>query len=405
MGREVWVPTPSGPLAPFAAGFAEWLRSRSYSPSVVASRLWQLEQLSRWLERQGLGAGELTAERAVEFTWSRREAGLVSWSTPQSVELPLAYLREVGVIAPPAPAVADGPLEGLLDGYRCYLFVERRLSEHTVNWCYVPTARLFMESWQSPGGLEFERLSAADVSRFLAVECSKRSVSGARDLASALRSFLRFLHVTGLIELPLVWAVPPVANRRDRSLPRGLEPTAVKKLLASCDRRRTVGRRDYAVLLLLSRLGLRRGEVAAIRLEDIDWRAGELVIHGKGSRHDVLPVPVDIGEAIVSWLRRRPRCESRALFVRMTAPLQELTPHAIGSIVREACTRAGLPRVGAHRLRHTAATEMLRRGGSLSEIAQVLRHSELKTTTQYAKVDRNRLRALARPWPSHGGVA
>ena len=154
---------------------------------------------------------------------------------------------------------------------------------------------------------------------------------------------------------------------------------------------------------MLSRLGLRRGEVAAIGLEDIDWRAGELVIHGKGSRHDVLPVPVDIGEAIVSWLRRRPRCASRALFVRMTAPCQELSPHAVGSIVREACTRAGLPRVGAHRLRHTAATEMLRRGGTLSEIAQVLRHSELKTTTQYAKVDRDRLRTLARPWPSQDG--
>jgi integrase len=156
---------------------------------------------------------------------------------------------------------------------------------------------------------------------------------------------------------------------------------------------------------LLARLGLRRGEVAAIQLDDVDWRAGELLIRGKGGRHDVLPLPVDVGEAIVSYLRRRPRCESRALFVRITAPLQGLRPHTIGWIVREACTRAGLPRVGAHRLRHTAATEMLRRGGSLSEIAQVLRHSELKTTTQYARVDRDRLRALARPWPSQGGAA
>jgi integrase/recombinase XerD len=158
-------------------------------------------------------------------------------------------------------------------------------------------------------------------------------------------------------------------------------------------------------VLLLARLGLRRGEVAAIQLEDIDWRAGELLIRGKGSRYDVLPLPVDVGRAIVSYLRRRPRCESRALFVRMTAPLQGLDRSTVGWIVREACTRAGLPRVGAHPLRHTAATEMLRRGGSLQEIAQVLRHSELKTTTQYAKVDRQTLRALARPWPSPGGVA
>jgi integrase/recombinase XerD len=324
---------------------------------------------------------------------------------PQSVMLPLEYLRELGAAPPPAPVVPEGPLEELLADYRRYLLVERGLSEHTVLDVYGPVARLFLAGREGPDGLALERLSAADVSRFLAAECPKRSVSGARDLASALRSLLRFLHVAGLIELPLVWAVPSVANRRDRSLPRGLEPAAVKRLLASCDRRRTVGRRDYAILLLLARLGLRRGEVAAIRLEDVDWRAGELLIRGKGNRHDVLPLPVDVGEAIVAYLRRRPRCDSRALFLRMTAPLQGLNRSTIGWIVREACTRAELPRVGAHRLRHTAATEMLRRGGSLSEIAQVLRHSELKTTAQYAKVDRNRLRALARPWPSQGGAA
>jgi integrase len=138
-----------------------------------------------------------------------------------------------------------------------------------------------------------------------------------------------------------VWAVPSVADLRDRTLPRGLEAAAVHKLLASCDWRRTIGRRDYAILLLLARLGLRRGEVAAIQLEDVDWRAGELLIRGKGSRQDVLPLPVDVGEAIVSYLRRRPRCESRALFMRMTAPFQRLAPHTVGWIVREACTRAG----------------------------------------------------------------
>ena len=161
-------------------------------------------------------------------------------------------------------------------------------------------------------GLGLERLLAADVSMFLVAECAKRSVTGARDLASAVRSFLRYLHLAGLIEVPLVWAVPSVADLRDRSLPRGLEQAAVRKLLASCDRRRTVGRRDYAILLLLSRLGLRRGEVAAIGLEDVDWRAGELLIRGKGSRQDVLPLPVDVSEAVVSYLRRRPGCESRA---------------------------------------------------------------------------------------------
>jgi integrase/recombinase XerD len=327
---------------------------------------------------------------------------LVSWTSPRSAALALGYLREIEVVAPPT-AIVEGPFEELLAEYRRYLLVERRLSEHTVGYCYEPAARLFLSGREGPDRLALERLSAADVSMFLAAECPKRSVSGARDLACALRSLLRYLHVDGLIELPLVWAVPSVANLRDRSLPRGLEPAAVKVLLSSCDRRRTVGRRDYAILLLLARLGLRAGEVAGLQLEDVDWRAGELLVRGKGSRHDVLPLPVDVGGALVSYLRRRPRCESRSLFLRVTAPRQGLNRSTIGSIVREACTRAGLPRVGAHRLRHTAATEMLRRGGSLSEIAQVLRHQEIKTTARYAKVDRNALRALARPWP--GGAA
>jgi integrase/recombinase XerD len=405
MGKRVWFPVVSGPLAPYAAGFESWLRSRSYSPSAVANRLCQLDRLSRWLERRGLTARELSDARVAEFTRSRRDAGLVTWTTPQSVALPLEYLREIGVMPSPEATVASGPLEELLADYGRYLRVERRLAEHTVRDAYLPAARLFLAGREGPGGLELERPSAADVSMFLVAECPKRSVTGTRDLASALRSLLRYLHVAGLIEAPLVWAVPSVADLRDRTLPRGLEPPAVRKLLASCDRRRTIGRRDYAIVLLLSRLGLRRGEVAAIRLEDVDWRAGLLLVRGKGSRQDVLPLPVDVGEALVSYLRRRPRCESRALFLRMTAPRQGLAPHTIGWIVREACTRAGLPRVGAHRLRHTAATEMLRQGASLAEIGQVLRHREQKTTAIYAKVDRRALRALARPWPSQEGGA
>lgn len=406
MGRKVWFPVVSGPLEPFAAGFALWLASRAYSLSAAADRLCQFDQLSRWLEREGLGVGELTVEQAERFVAERRAAGRVTWVASQSVALPLGYLRELGVVPTPTPAVAQGPLEELLAEYRRYLLVERRLSDHTVLDAYGPAAWLFLAGREGPNGLGLELLCAADVSMFLARECPKRSVSGARDLVCALRSFLRFLHLAGLTDAPLVWAVPSVADLRDRTLPRGLEPAAVKRLLASCDRRTLVGRRDYAILLLLSRLGLRAGEVAAIGLDDIDWRSGLLLVSGKGGRHDELPLPVDVGEALVSYLRRRPRCESRALFLRVTAPRTGLNRSTIGSIVREHCRQAGLEPVGAHRLRHTAATEMLRQGASLAEIGQVLRHREQKTTAIYAKVDRKALRALARPWPSQeGGVA
>jgi integrase/recombinase XerD len=260
-------------------------------------------------------------------------------------------------------------------------------------------ARLFLAGREREGGLGLERLSAADVSVFLARECPRRSTASAQQLVTGLRALLRYLHLAGVIELPLRWAVPAVADRRGLSLPRGLEPAAVVRLLASCDRRSLTGRRDYAVLLLLARLGLRAGEVAAMRLEDLDWRGGELLVRGKGNRNERLPLPVDVGTALVSYLRWRPRVECRAVFLCVRAPLGPVSAGVVSQTVRAACTRAGLERVGAHRLRHTAATRMLRAGSSLPEIAQVLRHQRLETTAQYARVDPQALRALARPWP------
>lgn len=400
MGRKVWVPVVSGPLAPYAVEYSSWLVSREYSRSAAADRLYQFDQLSRWLAREGLGVGDLIVEQAERFARVRRAAGVVSWSSPRSVALPLEFLRQLGAVPVPVPVCPGGPLEVLIADYGRYLSIERGLCDHTVFDAYVPTARLFLSGLDGVNGPDLGRLGAAVVSSFLARECPKRSVSGARDLVCALRSLLRYLHLAGFTATPLVWVVPSVADLRDRSLPRGLEPAAVRRLLASCDRRRLAGRRDFAILLLLSRLGLRAGEVAAIILDDVDWRAGMLLVHGKGNREDVLPLPTDVGEAIVSYLRRRPRCECRALFLRVTAPRQGMDRCTVAWVVRAACDRAGLPRVGAHRLRHTAATGMLRAGASLPEIGQVLRHREQKTTAIYAKVDHAALRALARPWPS-----
>lgn len=402
----MWIPTVSGPLAAYAAEYWTWLVSREYSRSAAADRLYQFDQLSRWLAREGLDAGDLTGEQAERFAQERRATGVVSWSSPRSVALPLEFLRQLGIVPLPASICPDGPLEQVLADYGEYLSIERGLCDHTVFDFYVPAARLFLSSVLDGMNVpDLRRLSPAAVSSFLARECPKRSVSAARDLVCALRSLLRYLHLAGLVTAPLVWAVPSVADLRDRSLPRGLEAAAVRRLLASCDRRRLIGRRDFAILLLLSRLGLRAGEVAAITLDDIDWRAGMLLVHGKGNREDSLPLPSDVGEAIVAYLHRRPRCQCRALFLRVSAPRRGMDRCTIAWAVRAACDRAGLPRVGAHRLRHTAATGMLRAGASLPEIGLVLRHREQKTTAIYAKVDHAALRALARPWPSPGGVS
>jgi integrase len=243
-------------------------------------------------------------------------------------------------------------------------------------------------------------LSAADVMDFVRRECRRHSLGYSRLVVGALRSLLLFLYLDGLTETPLAAAALPIAGWRLGSLPKALEPQHVERLLRSCDRRTAIGRRDYAILMLLVRLGLRAGEVSSLQLGDIDWSGGEVVIRGKGRRLDRLPLPVDVGEALVAYLRRgRPSTTDRRLFIRSRAPRVGISRSCITAVVYHACDQSGAHRVGSHRLRHTAATLMLQRGESLSAIAQVLRHRRLATTAIYAKVDRRSLRLLAQPWP------
>jgi integrase/recombinase XerD len=392
-----WVPTVSGPLAAYAVSYEGWLAARGYTPHVRQLRVWQLGRLSLWLEGEGLGVGDWVDGLAVRFAEAHRAAGYRTYRSSLSVRVPVAYLRELGVVG--SQSAVSGPVEELLADLRVYMELERGLVAGTIK-NYQRAARLFLEDRvERDGGLVLDRLAAGDVSSFLARECPRRSVSGAMNLAANLRVLLRYLHVAGLIEMPLVWAVPKVADLRGRSLPKGLAPEAVAGMLASCDSESVIGRRDRAVLLLLSRLGLRAGEVARIVLEDIDWRAGELLVRGKGHRQDGMPLPIDVGEAIVSYLRVRPGSEHRALFLCVCAPFGPVSRACVTTIVRCSCRRAGLPRVGPHRLRHTAASEMLRARVPLEEIAQVLRHRELQSTVKYARVDRDSLGALALSWP------
>jgi integrase/recombinase XerD len=295
-------------------------------------------------------------------------------------------------------AVVGGWVEEGLAGYRAYLLLERGVSEATVAG-YEPDARLLLCVWVGSERLRREELTAADVSGVLVRECGGRCVSAALRLVTVARSVLRYLHVAGVISAPLDWAVPAVAPVRGRSLPRGVAPETVAGLLASCDRRRVVGRRDYAIVLLLVRLGLRASEVAGLGLDDLDWRAGEVLVHGKGGRRDRLPLPVDVGEALVDYLRDRPGSEHRAVFLQMVRGAPPITRHTVGGLMRDASLRAQIERVAPHQLRHTAASGMLAGGASLSEIAQVMRHSQQTTTEIYARVDRVALRTVARPWP------
>jgi len=396
----------SGPLALFVGGFSGELARLGYTPLSARLQLQLMAHLSRWLASERLDAAALTPAVLERFLAARRAAGYANHRTPKAVAPLLAYLRGLGA-APPLPtAAAATPVEALLELYRRYLLVERGLAEGTVRG-YVDVVRPFLAERASLDGLALERLTAADVSAFVVATCRDRRGRGgsAKLMVTGLRSLLRFLHVEGVLEESLTGAVPSVAGWRLAGLPRALEPGQVRLLLAGCDRRTAHGCRDFAILTLLARLGLRRGEVAGLGLDDVDWRAGEIVIRGKGNRQERLPLPTDVGEAVAAYLRRgRPgRAEGRSVFVRVKAPQRALTPGGVTQVVVAAGRRAGLGELTAHRLRHTAASELLRAGAPLAEIGQLLRHRRPLTTAIYAKVDREPLRSLARPWP--GGAA
>lgn len=403
-------PSPSairvtGALSPYATGFRGELARRGYTPSSTSVRMLLMAHLSCWLEHEDLMAAELTSEVVDQFVRARRAEGRTWLISARALAPLLDYLRALDVVPKPVLQLPATPTEQLLDGYAHYLVCERALVPSTVR-TYVTVAGLFLAELSGPVGLELEGLSSRAVSGFV-LRASRRHQSappGAAKtlstLATSLRSLLRFLHVEGWTALDLTSAVPSVAAWRFRSLPRAVDPGQVALLLESCDQATPVGRRDFAILTVLARLGLRSGEVALLGLGDMDWRASEIIVHGKGNRVDRLPIPCDVGQAITSYLKMgRPRADCRRLFLRARAPKEGLSSDAIGMIVRAACDRAGLPRVGAHRLRHAMATNMLAQGAPLSEIGQILRHVRPETTAIYAKVDRDRLQGLARPWP------
>jgi site-specific recombinase XerD len=347
---------------------------------------------------KGLGESELERFR-------REHLARVASVRGAGMRVVLAHLRGLGAVPASEPPVVTAADE-LLEQYRRYLMVERGLTAGTTRG-YVDIVRAFVESRVNEGGeVELWDLSPADVLGFLLAESGRRSRKSAKLLVTALRSLLRFWHVHGLIGRPLAGAVPSVAGWRLAGLPRALSSEQVRALLDSCDRSTVAGKRDIAILTMLVRLGMRRGEVAELTLDDFDWRAGEIVARGKGDRVERLPLPADVGEAIAIYLRdgRPPGCSGREVFVRIKAPCRPLTAGGVTQVVVSASKRAGLGEVTAHRLRHTAATELLRQGASLHEIGELLRHRSVLTTAIYAKVGRDRLRELARPWPT-GGAA
>jgi integrase/recombinase XerD len=391
----------AGPLAPFAEGFRTELTARGYTRWVVAQHTHLMAHLSAWLLEERLSADQLTAEAVGAFVAARRAGNYelhVSWRGMAPL---LQYLRGLGVVPQPAVAVPAGPAEELLASYRAYLTDERGLAPLSVER-YLRIARVFVSGLPAPvTSADLEAISAAQIADFLLAEAGRLGRWGTKASVTALRSLLRYLHLTGQIPRPLAGSVPSPAGWGLAALPRAVPAELVTRLLEACDPGTPLGTRDYAIMLMLWRLGLRNSEVAFLSLDDVDWQAGEITVRGKGSRSDRLPLPTDVGQALAGYLvRARPRWGSeRRLFLIHRAPYCGLSRSAVVSVVAAACDRAGLERISPHRLRHSAASDILAAGAGLAEVGQLLRHQAQSTTAVYAKLDRRALGELVRPWP------
>jgi site-specific recombinase XerD len=364
-------------------------------------KLRAVADFGRWLERRGVVVADVDEHIIVDY---HRRCGRRRDSTTLA-DL-LEALRSTEVARRPAPAPVECPRERVVLEFARYLVEERALSQASLDNS-LPFVRSFLAHRFGAGPVALSDLRAPDVRRFLLRKVHTVGAGRAKLMVGALRSFFRFLRWRGDIVIDLASTVPRVADWRLSSLPKSLPAGEVERLIMSCRQATVTGQRDYTVLLLLARLGLRAGEVVALTLDDIDWDAGELKVRGKGGREDRLPIPRDVGRAMTVYLRHgRPRdCTTRRFFVRRKAPLRGFASSvAVCTIVRRALERAGIasPRKGAHLLRHSLATEMLRKGAPLAEIGEVLRHRLVDTTAIYAKVDLVALRALAPPWPAGG---
>jgi site-specific recombinase XerD len=396
----------SGPLTPFIDGVWSYLLAQGYSPLSGRNMLRLVSHLSRWLVAADLGLSDLSHEHVETFFSERRKIGYISYLTPRSLRPILQYLESEGVLNLPRKVVPRSATDHFLDEYERFLVEERGLKTTTVRNFYRRHARKFLSYRFGSNSLDFSGLTPNDITTYILQTSQTSGVVNTKHSVSVTRSLLRFLHLRGDLQRDLSSAVPAVAGSRQAGIPKFISSRELRKLLESCDRRTHIGRRDFAILLLLARLGLRSCEVAALELNSVDWRAGELCLHGKGRINGRLPLPDDVGQAIAGYLKRgRPSrfTVSRSLFLTSRAPYRALSAGCVTGIVARVSIRAGLRRISGHRLRHTAATQMLRQGASLTEVALVLRHRSIDTTAIYAKVDHGTLRQLAFPWP--GGEA
>jgi len=395
-----------GPLGTHIERFTDLLWKQGYSTLAAREKIRVVAALSRWLNERRIRLADLDEKRCVDFVRQRGKRLRVRGGDRKALRDLLTQLRESGVVPTCAPRIENDALHRITRTYVQYLVQERGLRQATVE-NYLKEVRRFLRAIFGARAIRFKRLRLPQITQFIVHDTQTSSPRRVQLLVSALRSFLRFLYQRGEMALDLAASVPSVADWRLAGLPKFLPSEQVESLLRGCDRSTCAGLRNYAILLLLARLGLRAGEVVHLELDDINWATGTMVIRGKSARCDELPIPQDVGQALAAYLRHgRPQCASRKVFVRLRAPYQGFTTSAaICDVVRRALLRAGIRHrpAGAHLFRHSLATKMIRSGNSLAEIGEILRHQLPSTTEIYTKIDLPALRTLALPWP--GGAS
>jgi integrase/recombinase XerD len=388
-----------GPLTPFVADYRCKLLTMGYAPETVRGLLKVLGQLGRWMIANDVAVSQLDGETIARFLAYRSSDDFRQTPNRRGLRLLLELLIDEHIIDDRGPAPLS-ELEALLRDYRTWLITERGLAEATVLQ-YLNCARRFLGlRADRHGAVHVETLTSVETIAFLLTEARRCSVGATKGRVAELRALLRYLYVRGSTTTLLSQSIPPVAGWHDTAIPRLLSRKDVEALVSSCDRSTTAGIRDYAMLMLLARLGMRSIEVARLELSDIDWRAGKIRIRGKARRTDRMPLPVEVGDALSTYLLKgRPTTQDRHVFLTVRAPIRSVPADLLGDVVGRACLRAGLPEVGAHRLRHALATALLADGVPLIDISAVLRHQDLATTALYAKVDFGSLQQVAQPWP------
>ena len=391
-----------GPLGNHIDSFAQVLMVQGYQASTAKHKIRIIADLSRWLDEQGFHVKDLDETRLNDYLLYKGRRGSIFGIEPPTLREFLKHLRKTGVIQDHVQFDDNSTRRRIESGFVEYLTQERGLKQVTID-TYLSIAGRFLSDQFDTGPIVINDLSPGDIVRFIIRATETVSAKHAQIIVCSLRSFFRFLYQRGKTAIDLSPSALTVANWRLSELPKFLEPEQVERLLQCCNQDTLIGQRDYVILLLLARLGLRAGDVVYMTLGNIDWEAGELIVCGKSNRQERLPILQDVGEALARYLSHgRPRCSSRRVFIRIKAPHEGFSSSvAICNIVRRALVRVKLNPVfkGSHLLRHSLATQMLRGGASLAEIGEILRHQRLNTTQIYAKVDITALRSLALPWP------